>query len=100
MISELKLNDESSKNKAIKKTRPSKKAIVVYFAVIDEITKIIIPHAALKFGKKPKTKNDLLVYHDSISCYSAEFLNSNNLEPNKMELQKQHLRLIDQLILK
>jgi len=77
VISELKLNDESSKNKAIKKTRPSKKAIVVYFAVIDEITKIIIPHAALKFGKKPKTKNDLLVYHDSISCYSAEFLNSN-----------------------
>ncbi|MCF8423607.1 MAG: OmpA family protein [Bacteroidia bacterium] len=77
VISELKLNTETSKSKTIKKTRPPKKAITVYFTVIDETTKKVIPQAGLKFGKKPKTKNDLLVYHDSISCYSAEFLNSN-----------------------
>jgi outer membrane protein OmpA-like peptidoglycan-associated protein len=77
VITELKLNNENNKTSSLKKIKPPKKTADVYFTVIDATSKKIIPNPKLRFYKKNNSKNDFLIYHDSICSYSSEFLNSN-----------------------
>jgi outer membrane protein OmpA-like peptidoglycan-associated protein len=77
VITELKLNNENNKTSSLKKIKPPKKTVDVYFTVIDATSKKIIPNPKLRFYKKNNSKNDFLIYHDSICSYSSEFLNSN-----------------------
>lgn len=59
-----------------KKTKSLKKVIDVTFSVVNATTKKVISKPGLKLFRKSNSKTDLLVYHDSISSYSSEFLNS------------------------
>ena len=77
VITELKLNNENNKTSSLKKIKLPKKPVDVYFTVIDATSKKIIPNPKLRFYKKNNSKNDFLIYHDSICSYSSEFLNSN-----------------------
>ena len=77
VITELKLNDETNKTSSLKKIKLPKKPIDVYFTIIDATSKKVIPNPKLRFYKKNNSKNDILIYHDSICSYSTEFLNSN-----------------------
>ena len=77
VITELKLNDENNKTSSLKKIKLPKKPIDVYFTIIDATSKKVIPNPKLRFYKKNNSKNDILIYHDSICSYSSEFLNSN-----------------------
>ena len=77
IISKQDLPNDNSKNNSPKKIKPPKKPKEVYFSIIDANTKKIIPNPKLKLSKKSNSKNDILIYHDTICSYSAEFLISN-----------------------
>ena len=73
------LKDEENHKKNnlnTKKNKSQKKVIDVIFTVVNVNTKKIISKPGLKLYKKTNSKIDVLVYHDSISSYSSEFLNS------------------------